>query len=193
MFTSPEQFANATKTLFDLQMQTFNAVASKTVQGVEQVVNLNMNAARQSMDRTLNAGRDASQAANPKEALDALASKMQPNVGNAAEYGAQLKAIIDEMHAEFRNAADTHVAEAKNTLSALIYDVTQNVKPGSENAVEIIKAAIDNAFRGYEQVTQATRQAVQTVEAQFDRAASMVTPGGAKPGATGSESGGSVQ
>lgn len=191
MFTSPEQFANATKTLFDLQMQTFNAVASKTVKGVEQVVNLNMNAARQSMDRTLNAGRDASQAAGPKEALDALASKMQSNAGNAAEYGAQLKVIIDEMHAEFRNAADTHVAEAKNTLSALIYDVTQNVKPGSENAVEIIKAAIDNAFKGYEQVTQATRQAVQTVEAQFDRATSMVTPAGAKPGAsTGNEGGG---
>ncbi|EEF26469.1 conserved hypothetical protein [Ricinus communis] len=36
MFNNPEQFANATKTLFDLQMQTFNALASKAVQGVEQ-------------------------------------------------------------------------------------------------------------------------------------------------------------
>ena len=34
MFTNPEQFASATKTLFDLQMQTFNALASKAVQGV---------------------------------------------------------------------------------------------------------------------------------------------------------------
>lgn len=179
MFTSPEQFANATKTLFDLQMQTFNAVASKTVQGVEQVVNLNMNAARSSMDRTLNAGRNMAQAGNPKQALDSLASTLKPDMSNAAEYSARLKAIIDEMHDEFRNAADTHVAEAKNTLSALIYDVTQNVKPGSENAVEIIKAAIDNAFKGYEQVSQATRQAVQNVEAQFERASSMVTPSAA--------------
>lgn len=80
----------------------------------------------------------------------------------------------------FRQAADTHVAEAKSTLSALIYDVTQNVKPGSENAVEIIKTAIDNAFKGYEQVTQATRQAVETVEAQIAKAASMVQPGAQK-------------
>jgi len=182
MFTNPEQFANATKTLFDLQMQTFNAVASKTVKGVEQVMTLNMNVAKQSMDRTLNAGRDMGQTGNPQEAIENLASRMQSNAGNAAEYGSQLKAIIDEMHEEFRKTADTHVAEAKTTLSALIYDVTENVKPGSENAVAIIKAAIDNAFKGYEQVTQATRQAVQTVEAQFDRAASMVTPAGAKPG-----------
>ena len=188
MFTNPEQFANATKTLFDLQMQTFNAVASKTVKGVEQVMTLNMNVARQSMDRTLNAGRDISQAGNPKEALDSLGANMTPNVANATEYGSQLKAIIDEMHEEFRKTADTHVAEAKTTLSALIYDVTENVKPGSENAVQIIKAAIDNAFKGYEQVNQATRQAVQTVEAQFDRAASVVSPAGAKPG-TGNEGG----
>lgn len=179
MFTSPEQFANATKTLFDLQMQTFNALAGKTVKGMEQVVALNMNAARQSMDSTLAAGRDLAQAADPKAALATLAARMQPAAGvtNAAQYGAQLKAIIDEMHEEFRGAADAHALEAKNTLSALIYDVTQNVKPGSENAVEIIKAAIDNAFKGYEQVTQATRQAVQTVEAQFERASSMVAPG----------------
>lgn len=182
MFTSPEQFANATKTLFDLQMQTFNALAGKTVKGVEQVVALNLNAAKSSVDSTMAAGRsmaEATQAGNPKAAFDTLAARMQPAAGvtNATEYAAQLKAIIDEMHNEFRGAADAHVAEAKNTLSALIYDVTQNVKPGSENAVEIIKAAIENAFKGYEQVTQATRQAVQTVEAQFERASAMVTPG----------------
>lgn len=179
MFTNPEQFANATKTLFDLQMQTFNALAGKTVKGVEQVVALNMNAARTSLDSTLAASRDMAQASNPKAAFDTLAARMQPAAGvtNAAEYSAQLQAIIDEMHDEFRGAADAHVLEAKNTLSALIYDVTQNVKPGSENAVEIIKAAIENAFKGYEQVTQATRQAVQTVEAQFERAGAMVNPG----------------
>jgi len=182
MFTSPEQFANATKTLFDLQMQTFNALAGKTVKGVEQVVALNMNAIKSTMDSTLQASRDVAQAGNPKAAYESLAARMQPAAGvtNAAEYTTQLKAIIDDMHNEFRGAADAHAVEAKNTLSALIYDVTQNVKPGSENAVQIMKAAIDNAFKGYEQVTAATRQAVQTVEAQFERASTIVTPGGGK-------------
>ena len=177
MFTSPEQFSNATKTLFDLQMQTFNALASKTVKGVEQVVALNMNAAKSTMDRTLETGRELSQATDPKATMDALAARMQPTTTNAAEYREQLKLIIDEMHEEFRHAADSHVAEAKSTLSALIYDLTQNVKPGSENAVEIIKTAIDNVFKGYEQVTQATRQAVQNVEAQFERATTVVNDG----------------
>lgn len=181
MFTSPEQFANATKTLFDLQMQTFNTLADKTVKGVEQVVALNMNAAKNSMGASIAAGQEMASAGDPKAAIAALHARMQPGAAGAAEYRENLKAIIDEMHQEFRQAADTHVAEAKSTLSALIYDVTQNVKPGSENAVEIIKTAIDNAFKGYEQVTQATRQAVQTVEAQIAKASSLVQPGMQKP------------
>ena len=41
------------------------------------------------------------------------------------------------------------------------------MKPGSENAVEIVKGAIENAFKGYEQVTTATRQAVAAFEQQI--------------------------
>lgn len=177
MFTSPEQFASATKTLFDLQMQTFDMLANKTVKGLEQVVALNMATARNTMDKTLAASRDLSQARDARAAFDALSARMAPNAGDSAEYRAQLKVIIDEMQNEFRRAADVHVAEAKSTLSALIYDVTQNVKPGSENAVEIIKSAIDNAFKGYEQVTQATRAAVKNVEEQIAKASSLVNPG----------------
>jgi phasin family protein len=175
MFTNPEQFANATKTLFDLQMQTFNALATKTVKGVEQVVALNMATAKNSVEGTLAAGKDISEAKNPREALAAMQSRMA--AAGPTAYGQQLKTIIDGMQKEFRDAADTHMAEAKNTLSALIYDVTQNVKPGSENAVDVIKSAIDNAFQGYEQVTQATRQAVQQVEERIAKASEMVTPG----------------
>jgi len=170
MFNNPEQFASATKTLFDLQMQTFNALASKTVQGVEQVVALNLATAKQSMENTLEVGRQFTQAPDPKAAIDALQARVQPGMTAATAYGDQLKQIIGDIKKEFEQAADTHLAEAKNTLSALIYDVTQNVKPGQENAVEIIKAAIDNAFKGYEQVTQSTRDAMRRVEEQVERA-----------------------
>jgi phasin family protein len=178
MFTNPEQFASATKTLFDLQVQTFNALASKAVQGVEQVVALNMTTARNAMEGTLASSREASQAADAKAALDAMQSRIQPGVSDATAYGEQLRQIIGDIQKDFQQAADTHLVEAKNTLSALIYDVTQNVKPGQENAVEIIKAAIDNAFKGYEQVTQSTREAIRRVEEQIAQATAKVAQAG---------------
>jgi phasin family protein len=180
MFTNPEQFASATKTLFELQMMTFNALTSKAVDGVQQVVALNMATAKNSVEGTMAAGKEISKAKDPKEAMSIAAAQAQPGMAGAVEYTEQLKVIIDDIHTEFTNAADAHIAEAKSTLSALIYDVTKNVKPGSENAVEIIKTAIDNAFQGYEQVTQATRQAVQTVEAQIAKATAQVAPASKK-------------
>jgi phasin family protein len=178
MFTNPEQFASATKTLFDLQMQTFNVLASKAVQGVEQVVALNMSTARNALQDSLATGREITQASDPKAAIDTLSARLQPSVSGVTAYGEQLRQILGDIQKDFQQAADAHLAEAKNTLSALVYDITQNVKPGQENAVEIIKAAIDNVFRGYEQVTEATREAMRRVEEQVARANSMVPPQG---------------
>lgn len=184
MFTNPEQFANATKALFEFQLETFNTLTSKAVQGVEQVVALNLATARAQMEEQLATSKELSQSSDPKAAMSLAAAKVQPGVAGAAAYNEQLGAIIAEIREEFSRAADAHMTEAKSTLSALIYDVTKNVRPGSENAVQIVKTAIDNAFAGYEQVTKATKQAVASVEEQIAKASALVeqnTPKAAKP------------
>lgn len=175
MFTNPEQFANATKTLFEFQLETFNTLTSKTVQGMEQVIALNLATAKSQLQDGLAAGKEISQASDAKAAIQAAAEQLQPGVASAATYNQQLGDIIAEIREEFTRAADAHVVEAKNNLSALIHDVTKNVRPGSENAVQIVKTAIDNAFAGYEQVTKATRQAVEAVEAEVAKANALVT------------------
>ena len=174
MFTNPEQFASATKALFEFQLMTFNTLTSKAVQGVEQVLALNMATAKAGVEDGIAAGKEISQAKDPKAAMAAAAAQLQPGAAGAKAYTQQLDEIIKDIHTEFTTAAEAHVAEAKSNLSALIYDVTKNVPPGSENAVAIVKAAIDNAFLGYEQVTKATRQAVKTVEEQIARASAQV-------------------
>ncbi|QGZ42287.1 phasin family protein [Pseudoduganella flava] len=170
MFQNPEQFAQATKALFEFQLETFNTLTSKAVQGLEQVVQLNMDTAKSGLERNLETGREISQAPDPKAAMAAASARMQ-NLTNVADYNRQLNLILADIRNEFTRAADAHMAEAKSNLSALIYDVTTNVRPGSENAVEIVKTAIDNAFRGYEQVTKATRDAVAAFEEQLAKAA----------------------
>jgi phasin family protein len=180
MFTNPEQFASATKALFEFQLMTFSALTSKAVQGVEQVVALNMATAKSGVEDSLAAGKNLSKAKDSKDALAMVQAQMQPGMTGATEYNQQLSEIIRDIQTEFTNAADAHMAEAKSNLSALIYDVTKNVRPGSENAVTIVKTAIDNAFNGYEQVTNATRQAVAAVEAQIAKAAEQVNQKAAK-------------
>jgi phasin family protein len=167
MFQNPEQFAAATKALFQFQLETFNTLTEKAVHGLEQVVELNINTAKTGVEDSLAASKAVSQASDPKAALDVVAARLQPGMAATNAYNRQLTEIITEIHNEFTRAAEAHVAEAKNNLSALIEDVTKNVKPGSENAVEIVRGAIENAFKGYEQVTTATRQAVAAFEQQI--------------------------
>ncbi len=183
MFTNPEQFASATKALFEFQMMTFNALTSKAVKGVEQVVTLNMATAKNSADGGMAAGKEISQAKDPQAALAAAAARVKPGIAGVQAYNQEMSEIISEIRTEFTSAADAHLAEAKSNLTALIFDVTQNVRPGSENAVEIVKAAIENAFSGYEQVTKATRQAVEAVEAQIAKATAQVAQSVEQPGA----------
>jgi phasin family protein len=137
-----------------------------------------MATAKSSLEDGLAAGKEISQTADPKAAMSLAAAKVQPGMAGAAAYNQQLGVIIAEIREEFTRAADAHMTEAKSTLSALIYDVTKNVRPGSENAVEI-----DNAFTGFEQVTKATKQAVEAVETQIAKASALVeqtTPKAAK-------------
>jgi phasin family protein len=170
MFQNPEQFANATKTLFEFQLETFNTLTNRAMQGVEQAVALNIATAKKALDDQIEAGRKVGASASAQEAMDVINARLQPGMAATNAYNQQLGALLSEMSNDFHKAADAHLAEAKSNLSALIYDVTRNVRPGSENAVEIVKTAIDNAFKGYEQVTQATRDAVKAFEQQVEKA-----------------------
>lgn len=176
MFTNAEQFANATKALFEFQLMTFNSLASQAVQGVEQVVALNLATAKEKVEHTIAAGKEISESKDAKGALQVAAAHVQPNLDGIKVYNEELGEIIKEIHAEFTSAATAHLAEAKTNLSALIYDVTKNVPPGTENAVQIVKSAIDNAFKGYEEVNKATKQAVKDVEEKIAKATEQVAP-----------------
>jgi len=167
MFQNPEQFAAATKALFQFQLETFNTLTEKAVHGLEQVVELNMQTAKTGVEDSLATSKEISQSSDPKSAMAVMAARLQPGMAATNAYNRQLSEIITDIHNEFTKAAEAHVVEAKNNLSALIEDVTKNVKPGSENAVEVVKNAIQNAFQGYEQVTSATRQALAAFEQQI--------------------------
>ena len=65
MFAFPEQFSNATKANLESQFALFSALTSKTFEGVEKLVDLNINTAKAALEdssataRQLLAAKDA--------------------------------------------------------------------------------------------------------------------------------------
>jgi phasin family protein len=165
MFSNAEQFTSATKTLFASQIAAFQALSSKTFEGVEKAIALNIAAAKASLKQSSAVAKQLSSAKDPQEFFSLTTAQAKLNAENVASYNRHLTDIVSGIRAEFTKAAETQFADTKSKITTLVDTVTKNAPAGSENTVALMKSAIDNASAGYEQLTKATQQAAETVEA----------------------------
>lgn len=187
MFTIPEQFSSASKANLEAQMALLNTLANKTFESVEKVIDLNLNAAKTSLEESNAASKQFLAAKDAQEWLSLAAAQAQPNAEKALAYGRHLMTIASGMQTELSKAAETQIAEASRKMLELVEEVSKNAPAGSENTIALFKSAIGNANAGYEQLSKTTKQAVETIEtnlnsavSQFGQAANKATARAAK-------------
>ena len=183
MFTIPEQFSSATKANFEAQFAMFTALTGKAFAGVEKLVELNLTAAKASLEESTATTRQLLSAKDPQEFFSLTAAQAQPAAEKVIAYGRHVAAITSGTQAEFSKAAEEQIAETNKKVIALVEEVSKNAPAGSENAVAMLKSAIGNASAGYEQFTKTTKQAVEAIEtnvasavSQFSQAAEKAVP-----------------
>lgn len=183
MFAIPEQFSVATKANFDAQLALMSALANKAFEGVEKVVDLNLNVVKASLEESTATTKQLLEAKDPQEFFSLTAAKAQPNAEKAIAYSRHLASIATSTQAEFTKAAEAQIAETSRKVIALVDDVSKNAPAGSENAIALLKSAIGNANAGYEQLTKTTKQAVETLEGNLNTAVSQFSQAAEKTGA----------
>jgi phasin family protein len=175
MFAIPEQFSNATKANFESQFALLTSLTTKTFEGMEKLVDLNINAAKASLEESSAAARQLLQAKDPQEFFSLSAAQAQPTAEKALSYGRQLASIAAGTGAEFSKAAESQIVEANRKVISLVDEVSKNAPAGSENFVAAVKTAISNANAGYEQFTKTTKQAVEAMETNFNASVNQFT------------------
>ncbi|HZV65914.1 MAG TPA: TIGR01841 family phasin [Telluria sp.] len=175
MFAIPEQFSNATKANFESQFAIFSSLTSTAFEGMEKLVDLNINAAKASIEESSIATRQLFSAKDPQEFFSLTAAQAQPTAEKAISYGRQLATIAAGTQAEFSKAAESQIAETNRKVISLVDEVSKNAPAGSENVVAVIKATLGNANAGYEQFTKTTKQAVEALETNLNAAVSQFT------------------
>lgn len=175
MFAFSEQLSNATKTTFENQLAAFTALTGKAFESVEKVVELNITAAKASLEDSAATAKQLLAAKDPQEFFTLAAAQAQPNVAKAIAYGRHLATIASTAQAEFARTAEEQVAEASRQVNTFVDDVSKNAPAGSENVVAIVKSALGNANAGYEQISKTTKQAVEVMEANLNSAVSQFT------------------
>jgi phasin family protein len=180
MFSIPEQFSNATKANFEAQFAIFSSLTNKAFEGVEKFVDLNLTAAKASLEETSATTKQLLSAKDPQEFFSLAAAQAQPSAEKTLAYGRHLATIASSTGAEFSKAAETQIAETNRKVISLVEEVSKNAPAGSENAVALFKSAIGNANAGYEQFTKTAKQAVESLETNLNAAVGQFTAAAAK-------------
>src|SRR6476469_4565432 len=170
MFAFTEQLSAATKSQIESQLAMINALTSKAFEGVEKIIELNVNAARATLEDSSNAAKQLLTAKDAQELFSLTAAQAQPNAEKAIAYGRHLAGIASSTQADFTKAAEEQIAETSRKVTALVDEVAKSAPAGSENAFAMFKSVIGNANAGYEQLTKSTKQAVETMEANMNNA-----------------------
>jgi phasin family protein len=183
MFPNQDSISNAAKANFETQLAAVTELTNKAFASIAQLVELNVNAAKTTLEKSTATAQQLMAAKDPQEFMAVSAAQTQPNAESAIAYGRNLASIASAAQAEFARAAEAQIAETTRKVSALIDDIAKNAPPGSENAIAMLKASVANANAAYEQLTKTTRQAtdamganMNNVVSQFSQAAEKVTP-----------------
>lgn len=170
MFTNPEQFSAATKANFEAQIALITALTNKAFESVEKLVDLNLTAAKATLEESNSATKQLLAAKDPQEFSSQVAAQAQPSAEKALAYGRNVASIASGFQAELTKAAEEQVAEANRKVLALIEEASKNAPAGSEQVIAMVKQAFGTANASYEQLAKTTKQAVETLEGNLNQA-----------------------
>ena len=159
-----EQIAAAHKA----NIETMFGLTQKAFEGVEKLVELNLQATKTAMAETANNAQAMLSAKDAQELLSLQASLMQPLADKTLAYSRHLYDIASGTNAEFSKAAEEQANDAQKKFMAVVDNAAKNAPAGSETAVTVMKSAVSAANNAMESVQKAVKQATEMAEANFN-------------------------
>jgi phasin family protein len=161
---TPEQFLAAQKA----SVETLFGLTTKAFEGVEKLVELNLQVAKTSLNEAAETTYAAMSVKDAQELLSLQAGLLQPAAEKAAAYSRHLYDIMAGTGAEFSKAAEASMADSQKKVLALVDNAVKNAPAGTESAVALVKSAVAAANNAYESAHKAAKQAAEVAEANFN-------------------------
>jgi phasin family protein len=149
------------------QVETFFGLSSKAFEGVEKLVELNLQVARAALSEAAETTIAALSAKDAQELLALQAGLMQPAAEKAAAYSRHLYDIAAATNAEVTKVAEETATDAQKKFMTAVDSAVKNAPAGTENAVALVKSAVAAASNAYDSVQKAAKQAADVADANF--------------------------
>lgn len=160
---TPEQIVASQKA----NMETLFGLTAKAFEGVEKMVELNLTVAKAAMDESANNTQAALSVKDAQELLAMQANLFQPLAEKTAAFSRHLYDIASGTSNEFTKAIEAQSAFAQKQFASLVDTAAQNAPAGSEQAVAMMKGAVNAANTAYESVQKAVKQATDLAESNI--------------------------
>lgn len=148
-------------------VETLFGLTHKAFEGVEKLVELNLQVARTALAESADTTRAVLSVKDAQELLALQAGLLQPSAEKAAAYSRHVYDITAATNAEVAKVAEEQMADMQRKFMALVDSAVKNAPAGSENAVALVKSAVAAANNAYESVHKAAKQAAEVAEANF--------------------------
>jgi phasin family protein len=161
MINTPEQFVQIQKSTFEM----LQAVALKSVEGVERLAELNIQAVKASLAESNEQMSAVLAAKDPKAIADMAMAGAQPGTDKVTAYAKHVYEISNETGTEIAKLFEKQFAESNKQWSAAMEAMAKDAPAGTEGVVTFVQQAMSAANSAYDQVNKVTKQAVEMAEA----------------------------
>jgi len=148
-------------------METLFGLTNKAFEGIEKLVELNVQASKAALAETANQTQALMGVKDAQELLAMQASMMQPLAEKSAAYSRHLYDIATGTSAEFSKALEGQATEAQAKFMGLVDGASKNAPAGSETAMAVMKSAVAAANNAFESIQKSVKQATDMAEANF--------------------------
>jgi len=151
-------------------LEDFLAVQNTFFQGFEKWVDLNLKAARVSLDEAAEKTQGAAQLKDVQETLAFTSGLVQPTAEKAVAYSKQVYDIVSGVQADLGKLAEAQVARSQQQFADVVEQFSKNVPAGSEGAVSLLKSSLATANSAYASLAKAAKQATDAAESNLNAA-----------------------
>jgi phasin family protein len=160
---TPEQLMS----VYKANIETLLGLTGKAFEGVEKLVDLNLQVAKTALGEVAATTQAALSAKDAQELLALQVSSLQPVADKAAAYSRQVYDIAAATGAEVSKVVEATTAEAQQKFIAAVDVAIKNAPAGTENAVTFVKSAVAAANDTYESLQKAAKQASEAAGANL--------------------------
>lgn len=167
LYPTPENLSEMQKQNIDAMMK----LSQKAFEGIEKMVELQLNAARSSLQETSEKFKALMSVKDAQEMMNVNKNMATPNAEKALAYSKTIYDIASQTSGEVQRLVDAQIADANKKLMEALDDFTRNAPAGSESVVAMMKSSLAAASSAYETANKAARQVVEMAERNMRAAA----------------------